>query len=97
MREWLSFPPEPAAWPEAPGRSRVLADDRERDLTVAVADVISATGDTRRLTCLSAGLLACVPGIFGFIAWELLANWRLYRANRPDRLRPVMLGAPAPT
>jgi hypothetical protein len=34
-----------------------------------------------------------IPGIFGFIAWELKENWRLYRANRPARLRPVMIGS----
>ncbi len=33
-----------------------------------------------------------VPGIFGFIAWELRANWRLFRANRPATLRPVLVG-----
>lgn len=37
-------------------------------------------------------LLACVPGVFGFIAWELLANWRLYAANRPRALTPVPIG-----
>lgn len=34
-----------------------------------------------------------IPGIFGFMAWELMANWRLYAANRPERLRPVMVGS----
>jgi hypothetical protein len=34
-----------------------------------------------------------IPGIFGFMAWELMANWRLYAANRSDRLRPVMVGS----
>src|SRR5207253_2657733 len=34
-----------------------------------------------------------VPGIFGFIAWELQANWRLYRENRPATLRPVLVGS----
>jgi hypothetical protein len=34
-----------------------------------------------------------IPGIFGFIAWELKENWRLYRANRSARLRPVVLGS----
>ena len=34
-----------------------------------------------------------VPGIFGFIAWELKENWRLYAANRPPRLTPVMVGS----
>ncbi|MCS7020985.1 MAG: alanine and proline-rich secreted protein Apa [Gemmataceae bacterium] len=33
-----------------------------------------------------------IPGIFGFIAWELKENWRLYAANRPRRLRPVLIG-----
>lgn len=38
-------------------------------------------------------LLGCIPGVFGFIAWELMANWRLYAANRPARLRPVVVGS----
>jgi hypothetical protein len=38
-------------------------------------------------------IIAGVPGIFGFIAWELLANWKLYRANRSPRLRPVTIGS----
>jgi len=38
-------------------------------------------------------LIAAVPGVFGFIAWELKENWRLYRASRPDRLRPVLVGS----
>ena len=33
------------------------------------------------------------PGIFGFVAWELKENWRLYRANRSPVLKPVMLGS----
>ncbi len=33
------------------------------------------------------------PGIFGFVAWELKENWRLYRANRARDLKPVMLGS----
>ncbi len=33
-----------------------------------------------------------IPGVFGFIAWELKENWRLYAANRPRRLHPVPLG-----
>jgi hypothetical protein len=34
-----------------------------------------------------------IPGIFGFIAWELKENWRLYAANRSARLEPVMIGS----
>ncbi len=38
-------------------------------------------------------IVAGIPGVFGFVAWELLSNWRLYRANRSDRLRPVTIGS----
>jgi hypothetical protein len=38
-------------------------------------------------------VLGCIPGVFGFIAWELMANWRLYAANRPGRLRPAVVGS----
>jgi len=34
-----------------------------------------------------------IPGIFGFIAWELKENWRLYKANRSPRLKPVTIGS----
>jgi hypothetical protein len=37
-------------------------------------------------------LFTGVPGIFGFLAWELRENWRLYAANRPAVLRPIRLG-----
>jgi hypothetical protein len=33
-----------------------------------------------------------LPGAGGFLVWELKENWRLYRANRPRRLRPVAIG-----
>jgi hypothetical protein len=32
------------------------------------------------------------PGIAGFLVWELKGNWRLYAANRPRDLRPVVVG-----
>ena len=38
-------------------------------------------------------IITGIPGIFGFMAWEFVANWRMYRANRPPRLRPVILGS----
>jgi hypothetical protein len=34
-----------------------------------------------------------LPGICGFVVWELQANWRLYRANRGKNLRPLMIGS----
>jgi hypothetical protein len=38
------------------------------------------------------GVIWGIPGIFGFIVWELKENWRLYAANRPTRLRPLAIG-----
>jgi hypothetical protein len=33
-----------------------------------------------------------LPDVFGFFAWEIKENWRLYRANRLPALRPVAVG-----
>ncbi len=33
-----------------------------------------------------------IPGIFGFLVWELRENWRLYAANRPKELEAVPIG-----
>lgn len=33
-----------------------------------------------------------LPGMFGFLVWELKANWRLYSANRPRHLGTVRVG-----
>ncbi len=33
-----------------------------------------------------------LPGVFGFLAWELKENWRLYAVNRPQNLRSVTVG-----
>ena len=37
-------------------------------------------------------ILMCIPGVFGFLAWELKENWRLYKANRSPKLNPVQIG-----
>ena len=37
-------------------------------------------------------IITAIPGIFGFLVWELTGNWRLYKANRADELRPVPIG-----
>lgn len=34
-----------------------------------------------------------VPGVFGFLVWELKENWRLYRANRPPTIRNKSMGS----
>jgi hypothetical protein len=33
-----------------------------------------------------------IPGVFGFLVWELKENWRLYAANRPRRLNSEPIG-----
>lgn len=38
-------------------------------------------------------LVSGVPGIFGFLVWELKENWKLYRASAPADLRPVIIGS----
>jgi hypothetical protein len=34
-----------------------------------------------------------IPGIFGFLVWELKSNWRLYAANRSRTLEPEIVGS----
>ncbi len=34
-----------------------------------------------------------LPGVFGFLVWELTSNWRLYESNRSDSLGPVVVGS----
>ena len=38
-------------------------------------------------------VIGLIPGFLGFMVWELKENWRLYRANMPDRLTPVPFGS----
>ncbi len=37
-------------------------------------------------------VLFFIPGLAGFLVWELKENWRLYRANQPATLRPEIVG-----
>ena len=39
------------------------------------------------------GTIWGIPGVFGFLVWELTANWRLYAANRRPNLSPTRIGA----
>lgn len=42
---------------------------------------------------LAGAIIAGIPGVFGFLVWELKENWRLYAANRPRGLQPAIIGA----
>lgn len=39
------------------------------------------------------GTVVFLPGVFGFLVWELNSNWRLYEANRPRGLGPLAIGS----
>jgi len=57
-----------------------------------LARVLSYTMEYGLAVTVAGGIIAGIPGIFGFLVWELKENWRLYAANRPGRLRPVAVG-----
>ncbi len=42
---------------------------------------------------IAAGTVLFLPGVFGFLVWELQSNWRLYEANRPRNLGPLAVGS----
>jgi hypothetical protein len=49
-------------------------------------------GEAQALTY-ATGIIWCIPGIFGFLAWEFKENWKLYKANRSKILKPVRVGS----
>jgi hypothetical protein len=54
--------------------------------------LLKATPLGPKLAPLVAGtIVVLVPGVFGFLVWELKENWRLYEANRAESLRPVIV------
>lgn len=62
-------------------------------LTGTFADLLAPfVGGTEAAYAIVTPVIFVVPGIFGFIAWELKSNWQLYRANRGEQLKPVLVG-----
>ncbi|MBI1311562.1 hypothetical protein GC176_09670 [bacterium] len=49
-------------------------------------------GGTQLATAIVGPFIFLMPGVFGFMAWELRSNWKLYKANRGDTLQPVLVG-----
>jgi hypothetical protein len=63
-------------------------------LTPILASAFEKLGmENVRAGALALGIVFCIPGMFGFLAWELKENWRLYRANRARTLRPAVVGS----
>ena len=44
-------------------------------------------------TALAVVVATVIPGVFGFLVWELKENWRLYEANHSDKMNPVAVGS----
>jgi hypothetical protein len=62
-------------------------------IPMAAANLAAATGMRKRLALTTMTFIStAIPGVFGFLAWELKENWRLYVANRPRLLVPVRVG-----
>jgi hypothetical protein len=60
-------------------------------LAQALAPQLGVSYD--RALALVGGVIWLIPGIFGFLVWELKENWRLYKANQPPLLGPVAVGS----
>jgi hypothetical protein len=57
------------------------------------AKLLETTMEPAMAWTVSFAVIWSLPGIFGFLVWELTANWRLYAANRRGFLFPVRIGA----
>ncbi len=57
-------------------------------LSQLLQPLFGANSDTVALN-----IVFLIPGVFGFMAWELKSNWQLYKANRGENLKPVPVGS----
>jgi hypothetical protein len=64
-------------------------------MTPVVRDVLVAQFGLApaRAWALAGGIITSIPGIFGFMVWELKENWKLYASNRASSLKPVPIGS----
>ena len=61
-------------------------------LTYPLFTVLNQFFDKPTTLFISTLILTSIPGVFGFLAWELKENWKLYKANRSGKLNPVLIG-----
>lgn len=59
---------------------------------IPLAKALEAFFDKYTAGFMATAIVTSIPGVFGFLAWELKENWRLYAANRAKTLRPVIVG-----
>jgi hypothetical protein len=62
-------------------------------LIPTLANVLENTLNLSRPRTTATGIIFGIPGIFGFMVWELKENWRLYSSNRAANLKPVLIGS----
>ena len=62
-------------------------------MTVAIGAPIGSIFGTAVGTSFGAFTVLVLPGIAGFLAWELNSNWKLYQRNRAELLGPVAIGS----
>jgi len=62
-------------------------------MTTAIARPIGVVVGPTLGTSFAAFTVLVLPGIAGFLAWELNSNWKLYRANRRPVLSPEAFGS----
>jgi hypothetical protein len=72
----------PLAIPPSKGEASPLAS-----LILAIFPVT-----TGKANAIAGSIVWGIPGIFGFLVWELKENWKLYRANQPATLGPKIIG-----
>lgn len=62
-------------------------------LTSAIAGPVGAVVGSALGASFAAFTVLVLPGIAGFLAWELNSNWKLYAANRPPVLGAEKIGS----
>lgn len=62
-------------------------------LTRAFAGPLGAVLGEGLGTAVAAVTVFLLPGLAGFLVWELKETWRIYAANRPATLRPAVIGS----
>lgn len=66
-------------------------------LTVVLTNLLAAplkpVIGTVAANAIAGTTVVLLPGVFGFLVWELKENWRLFRANRPSIVKPVIVGS----
>lgn len=61
-------------------------------MTGAFAELMTPPLGKEEAAAIATALVLVTPGVVGFLVWELKENWRLYAANRPKKLGPVVVG-----